>query len=79
MRGGTGVGAEFAKFFNKPLCVFDQDQNGWFRWTGEQWEATRDPVIGESYFCGTGTRFLKDNGRGAIVGLFARTFGKPGA
>jgi len=30
VRGGTGWGAEFAKLCNKPLCVFDQEQDGWF-------------------------------------------------
>jgi hypothetical protein len=73
--GGTGVGAELAKFFNKPLFVFDQKRNGWFRWTGERFESTPDPVIAHPYFTGTGTRFLEDNGRAAIAGLFARTFG----
>ena len=72
--GGTGVAAEYAKFFNKALFVFDQERDGWFRWTGEQWEAARDPVIGHPQFTGTGTRFLRDNGRAAIDGLFARTF-----
>src|SRR6185295_13062109 len=38
VRGGTGWGAEFAKLCNKPLYVFDQDQNGWFRWTGSAWQ-----------------------------------------
>ena len=32
--GGTGWGAEFAKLCNKPLCVFDQDRDAWFEWTG---------------------------------------------
>ena len=73
--GGTGVSAEYAKFFNKRLHVFDQEQNGWFHWTGETWESAKDPVITERHFTGTGTRFLRDNGRAAIEGLFARTFG----
>jgi hypothetical protein len=72
--GGTGVAAEYAKLFNKPLSVFDQERDGWFHWTGEQWSASADPVIRQPYFCGTGTRFLRDNGRAAIEGLFARTF-----
>ena len=73
--GGTGVAAEYAKFFNKPLFVFDQERDGWLRWAGERWEPVRDPVIGHPHFTGTGTRFLRDNGRAAIAGLFARTFG----
>jgi hypothetical protein len=73
--GGTGVSAEYAKFFNKPCHVFDQDHDRWFRWTGERWEPVDEPVISERRFTGTGTRFLRDNGRAAIDALFARTFG----
>jgi hypothetical protein len=73
--GGTGVGAEYAKFFNKPLFVFDQTRDGWSRWTGEAWEAVTNPVIRHRHFTGTGTRFLQENGRTAIEGLVARTFG----
>src|ERR687890_2081669 len=32
VRGGTGWGAEFAKICNKPLHVFDQEQDGWYSW-----------------------------------------------
>lgn len=75
VKGGTGVAAEYAKFFNKPLHVFDQQRDGWFRWTGERFEAGGSPTIEQPYFAGTGTRFLEDNGRKAIDELFARTFG----
>ena len=73
--GGTGIGAEYAKGLNKPLYVFDQERDGWSRWTGEGWRAESSPVIRQPYFCGTGTRFLKPNGQAAIDALFARTFG----
>lgn len=73
--GGTGVSAEYAKFFNKRLHVFDQDQDAWRHWTGGAWEPAKEPVITHPQFTGTGTRFLRDNGRAAIDGLFARTFG----
>src|SRR5712691_8454801 len=43
VRGGTGWGAEFAKLCNKPLHVFDQDQDGWFRWTGGEWRRCAQP------------------------------------
>lgn len=72
--GGTGVAAEYAKMFNKPVFVFDQERDGWFHWTGDAWEPTKDPVIRQPLFCGTGTRFLRDNGKAAIADLFARTF-----
>ena len=39
VRGGTGWGAEFAKLCNKPLFVFDQEKDGWFEWTGDEWKA----------------------------------------
>lgn len=75
VKGGTGWGAEFAKISNKPLFVFDQEQNGWFRWTGETWEGGAMPVITHTHFTGTGTRFIEKNGRAAIEDLFARSFG----
>jgi hypothetical protein len=74
VRGGTGVAAEYAKFFNKPLFVFDQAKTGWFRWTGDTWEPAKDPAVTERRFTGTGTRFLEANGKSAIDGLFRRSF-----
>jgi hypothetical protein len=77
VRGGTGWGAEFAKLCNKPLHVFDQDQNGWFRWTGDGWSrcgTSEAPVITHPHFTGTGTRAVRDNGRRAIDDLFNRSF-----
>lgn len=75
VKGGTGWGAEFAKLCNKPLHVFDQDRNEWKRWTGGGWEPHL-PQITHIHFCGTGTRYLQDNGRAAINELFNRSFGK---
>ncbi len=77
VKGGTGWGAEFAKFCNKPLFVFDQDRDGWFHWNGESWDENPGPTITHHHFTGTGTRFLKDNGRAAIEGLFQRSFPAP--
>jgi hypothetical protein len=74
VKGGTGWGAEFAKLCNKPLFVFDQERNGWFRWSGEEWVAESAPRITHPRFAGTGTRFLEQNGRDAIEALFARSF-----
>jgi len=74
VKGGTGWGAEFAKLCNKPLFVFDQEKDGWFRWTGDAFEVVKDPVIKHPHFTGTGTRFMKDNGRAAIQALFDRSF-----
>lgn len=72
--GGTGIAAEFAKLFNKPVHVFDQERDGWCAWNGDKWVAEPEPAITSPFFTGTGTRFLCDNGRAAIAGLFHRTF-----
>jgi hypothetical protein len=74
VKGGTGWGAEFAKLCNKPLCVFDQDRDAWFRWVGESWAEEPAPMITHPHFAGTGTRFLEPNGRNAIEELFRRSF-----
>jgi hypothetical protein len=75
VKGGTGWGAEFAKLCNKPLLVFDQDRDGWFKWDGEKWDGLEKPLISHPQFTGTGTRFLEANGERAIEELFERTFG----
>jgi hypothetical protein len=75
VRGGTGWGAEFAKLCNKPLHVFDQDRDGWFKWSGDEWELFPEgPIITHPHFTGTGTRSLRPNGKNAIDGLFTRSF-----
>src|SRR5262249_57093577 len=60
VRGGTGWGAEFAKLCNKPLHVFDQEQDAWFTWTGDAWQprGSDGPVITHVHFTGTGTSRL---------------------
>jgi hypothetical protein len=75
VRGGTGWGAEFAKLCNKPVFVFDQDQDHWLCWTGSAWQRCDEaPVIRHPHFTGTGTRTIRDNGRKAIDALFAASF-----
>ena len=79
VRGGTGWAAEFAKLCNKPLYVFDQEKNGWFRWSGEneKWEkadGANAPVITHPHFTGTGTRHVTAAGKQAIEDLFNRSF-----
>src|SRR4030043_468932 len=77
VRGGTGWGAECAKLCNKPIFVFDQDADRWFRWAEERWVEVTDagePRIRSPRFTGTGTRFLEENGRQAIRELFERSY-----
>lgn len=72
--GGTGWSVELARMWKKDLWVFDQDRDGWFTWDGEAW-VPGHAEIRAAQFCGTGTRYLEDNGRAAIEALFAEAFG----
>jgi hypothetical protein len=74
VKGGTGWGVELAKFFNRPVSVFDQETKAWYTWTDGAWEAD-SPVLEERPFSATGTRNLTDAGREAIRDLFERSFG----
>ena len=74
VQGGTGWGVELAKFFNRPVSVFDQAEERWERWDGTHWVRAL-PLIEERPFAATGTRNLSDAGRAAIRELFERSFG----
>jgi hypothetical protein len=77
VRGGTGWGVELARRFHKPVYVFDQTKDGWFRWNEHAWEKVDAPRIRRTRFCGTGTRSLSDAAKKAIGELFERSFGPP--
>ena len=74
VRGGTGWAAELAKHWSKPVFVYDQERKAWFSWSGEDWTSCAAPTITRHRFCGTGTRFLSDDGKAAIRSLFERSF-----
>jgi len=71
--GGTGWSVELARMWNKPVWVFDQSKENWFRWDGESW-AAGTPVLRSIHFAGTGTRYMQDSGRKAIRELFEHSF-----
>lgn len=73
VKGGTGWGVELAKFFNRPVSVFDQKDNKWYTWKENDW-VKDEPIISHKTFCGTGTRNLSDEGKKAIEDLFTRSF-----
>lgn len=74
VKGGTGWAVELAKLFNRPVSVFDQEQNGWFSWKDNAWVENL-PIIEHKTFVGTGTRHLSDAGLQAVEQLFQRSFG----
>lgn len=73
VKGGTGWGVELAKFFNRPVHVFDQNINKWYTWQNNEWVEDL-PVITHDTLCGTGTRNLSESGKKAIEDLFKRSF-----
>jgi hypothetical protein len=75
--GGTGWGAELARLWSKPVCVFDQEKDAWFRWDATQWRREESPTIERRKFTGIGTTKLTDAGRAAVRQLFERSFGPP--
>ena len=77
VKGGTGWAVELAKLFNRPVSVYDQDQNKWFIWKENRWQEDI-PKIEHKTFAGTGTRHLTEQGTKAIQELFERSFGPVG-
>ena len=75
VKGGTGWAAELGKHLHKEVLIYEQEQRGWYRWTGSEWSAVDAPCIRSRRFTGAGTRFLSDDGRAAIEALFERSFG----
>lgn len=71
--GGTGWSVELARIWHRELWVYDQTRRDWFRWDGATWVAGV-PLITATHVCGTGTRYLTDDGKAAIEGLFQRSF-----
>ena len=74
VKGGTGWGVELAKFFSRPVSVFDQDKERWFTWSEGRWQES-DVTIPDGPFAATGTRNLTAAGKAAIRDLFERSFG----
>ena len=77
VKGGTGWGVELARFFNRPVFVYDQDRRNWFTWQDNEWVQT-EAIISHNTFVGTGTRNLTENGKDAIHKLYERSFGAAG-
>jgi hypothetical protein len=71
--GGTGWSVELARMWNRDLWVYDQDQVGWYHWDATGW-APGTPRITAPHACGTGTRYLNEDGKAAIDALFSSSF-----
>jgi KaiC/GvpD/RAD55 family RecA-like ATPase len=76
--GGTGWSVELARMWNRDLWVYNQDQVGqdqvgWYHWDATGW-SPGTPRITALHACGTGTRYLNEDGKAAIDALFERSF-----
>ena len=75
--GGTGYACMCAINNTRPLYVFDQDKDKWFRWSYTSLsfrELKGTPVITTENFAGIGTREIKPNGILAIEEVYKLTF-----
>ncbi len=69
--GGTGYAVEMSIQHNKPVFVFNQNDNKWYKWTYNQFrEIDYIPELTEN-FAGIGTRELSVEGLNAIEELYS--------
>ena len=71
--GGTGYAVEMAIQAGKPVYVFDQSRNRWFKNINGEWSASEVPTLTPN-FAGIGTRQIQQNGINAIRDVFENTF-----
>jgi len=76
--GGTGYACQMAINHQRPVYVFDQIRDKWFRWSYSSlcYMECRCPKITHQNFAGIGTREIKPNGIQAIRDVFDKTFSK---
>ncbi len=76
--GGTGYACQMAINHQKPVYVFDQIRDKWFRWSYSSlcYLECKCPQISHQNFAGIGTREIKSNGIQAIRDVYNKTFTK---
>jgi len=77
VEGGTGYAVQMSINHNKPVYVFVQDKDKWFRWSYTSLkfiEVTKPLKISYENFAGIGTREIKPNGIKAIEEIYKLTF-----
>jgi hypothetical protein len=71
--GGTGWAVQMAIDVNKPVYVFDQERNQWYKNINGVWSESEIPTLTPN-FAGIGTRQLNDDGKKAIEEVYRKTF-----
>lgn len=74
--GGTGYAVQMAINNNKPVYVFDQNENQWFKWSEILLRFKKIDMVKISYqnFAGIGTREITEKGIKAIKSVYDLTF-----
>lgn len=72
--GGTGYAVEMAIQAGKPVYVFDQSRNRWFKHTEGKWSTMDETPTLTQNFAGIGSRNLTAAGEQAIRDVYEKTF-----
>jgi len=75
--GGTSYCCQMAINHLKPVFVFDQNKDFWFRWSYSSLNFVKlddTPFISDQNFAGVGTREILPNGIMAIRNVYEKTF-----
>lgn len=74
--GGSGYAVQMSINHNRPVHIFDQLKNSWFRWSYTSFSFIEIdlPSINCQNFAGIGTRKINSNGLKAIEDLYSNTF-----
>lgn len=70
--GGTGYAVEMAIQAGKPVYVFDQSRNQWFKNINGEWSVSETPTLSKN-FAGIGTRNITESGKQAIEDVYKKT------
>jgi hypothetical protein len=73
VNGGTGWAVQMAIDAGKPVYVFDQERNQWYKNINGVWSESDVPTLTPN-FAGIGTRQLNDLGKEAIREVYRKTF-----
>jgi len=73
VQGGTGYAVEMAIQSGKPVYLFDQVRNQWYKNINNTWSKSEIPVLTKN-FAGVGTREINEMGIKAIRDVYKNTF-----
>jgi len=76
VKSGTGWAVQMSIDNNKPVFLFEQNENSWFEYSYEEQKFVKINYIPKltKNFAGIGTREINENGKKAIIELFKENF-----